>query len=976
MPFSKIFVDGLAGCSYGSRPDANTWEWEPCFGTNGPVTRVQSVATDGAGNTSTQTFEVKVDRYIPVASAKPDRAPLVDGFYGAPVDVILSGKEAWGSNQASGISHMRYQVDGSPWKEIENEGRVRIATDGTHVVGYHAVDFAGLESGTRVFPDDPPAVPDEPITIKMDLRAPTTSAVVSPTPNGLGWNREDATVELVANDGPGVGVQQIIFSASGAQPIASTSVPGSLAEVRVTTPGTTTITYQARDRVGHLAPARTVTVRLDKALPAAAISSPGNLTVYRTGKISFAGSASDLLSGLATVQFLVDDIVVNTDAAAPYSFALDSAAIPDGIHTVAIRATDRAGNIRTSARTVYVNRTSNTYLRSRPPRTTTSTSASFAFSAWDTKSTYQCSLDGAAFTACASPKAYSKLAVRNHTFRVRAISSTGVLDTTPATYTWKVEPLPAARTTLTSVSPSATMSNSAEAPSASANGRFVAFEDFAPLVPTDTNNLRDIYVRDRDADKDSIFDETGTLKTVRVSVTTSGAQANHNSYKPSISGDGRFVAFRSLASNLVGGDTNGYYDIFLHDRDTDADGIYDEVGAISTRRISVSETGAQSAGHSDNPIVSADGRFVAFDTGANLASGDTGYFDIYLYDRLAGRVKRMSVTSTGASGIGQSSQPSLSADGRFVAFVSNARNLTNAPSAHYQNDVYIRDRDTDRDRIFDEPGAVSNVKLSYSTTGGAPDGYVQFRPAISATGRFVAFNSNAKNLVANDTNLQTDIFSHDRDTDRDGIFDEIGATSVARVSIASNGTQADRGSAEMTISGDGRYIAFVSSATNLAPGATSGFAQVFLRDVKARTTRLGSVTSTGTQGNLRSIQPWLSDNGGYLLYFSDSVNMAPDDKTSDRDIFSSRTDTVAPDTAIVNGPRFFTTALTATFTWRSNEAGTTYTCSLDFGPYLPCAGSKSYAGLRAGEHVFQVRATDSSGNTDASPAVREWTVRP
>lgn len=981
---NNTFVNGQAGCAYGNRIDANTYEWSfttairdsnlypKCFGRLA-ITQIRAVATDNAGNTSTYTFEAKVDRASPLAKATPSRLPLVDGFYGVPIAVVLTGEDCR-SVACSDVSHIRYQLDNGPWLNTKNGGAVNIATDGTHTIRYHAVDFAGRESG-RSYHDGDAAVPvDEPITIKMDLRAPTTGATVAPARNSAGWSKENATIELVANDGLGAGTQEIIFSATGAQPIASTTVPGSLAEVRITTPGTTTITYQARDRVGNLAAAKTVVIKLDKALPSASLSSPANGSLYRTGKITMAGTASDSLSGLARVQFLVDDIVVNTDTTSPYGFTLDSVVIPDGIRSVAIRAVDRAGNIRTAARTIYVNRTSNTYLRSRPPRTTTSRSAGLAFSAWDTKSTFQCSLNGAAFTACVSPKSYASLAVRNHTFRVRARSSTGVLDTTPATYTWRIDPMPAARTVLSSDAPVTTISNSAEAPSISTSGRFVAFEDFAALVTGDTNGFRDIYVRDRDTDKDGIFDEAGTMKMVRLSVSSGGIQSNHNSYEPSISGDGRFVAFRSIATNLVTGDTNGYHDIFLHDRDTDKDRVYDEAGAISTRRINVSAAGTQANAHSQHPFVSVDGRYVAFDTYAgNLVPGDTGYFDVFLYDVAGQTLRRASVTSEGAQALGQSVNPALSADGRYVAFVSNARNL--AGTTHNQNDVYVHDRDTDRDRVFDEPGATGTVKMSFSLTGGAPDGYVQFRPAISSTGRFVAFNSNAKNLVPNDTNLQMDIFASDRDTDRDGIFDEMGATSLSRVNVATNGTQADKGSYEMSISGDGRYVAFVSSATNLAPGATSGFTQIFLRDLKTRTTRLGSVTSTGAQGSLRSLHPSLSANGGYLSYFSDSVNMTADDKTSDRDIFTSKVDLLNPNTEILTGPKFFTTATSATFRWTSSEVGVTYTCSLDLGAYLPCGGSKSYSGLRLGEHIFQVRATDVSGNTDPTPAVREWTIR-
>jgi Tol biopolymer transport system component len=235
----------------------------------------------------------------------------------------------------------------------------------------------------------------------------------------------------------------------------------------------------------------------------------------------------------------------------------------------------------------------------------------------------------------------------------------------------------------------------------------VAFESLASDligIGGDTNGLRDIFVHDRDTDADGIFDEPAFIKTVRVSVSSTGAQATtNNSFAPSISSTGRYVAFESLASDLIGigGDTNGLRDIFVHDRDTDADGIFDEAGFISTVRVSVDTGGSQSI-------------------------------------------------------TGNSSTPSISSTGRFVTFESLARDLI-AGDTNGLRDVFFHDRDTDGDGIYDEPGAISTVRVSLDTSGVQANNS-SFAPSISPDGKFVAFESMANNLVTGDTNGLTDIF--------------------------------------------------------------------------------------------------------------------------------------------------------------------------------------------------------------------------
>src|SRR5437016_5587381 len=230
-----------------------------------------------------------------------------------------------------------------------------------------------------------------------------------------------------------------------------------------------------------------------------------------------------------------------------------------------------------------------------------------------------------------------------------------------------------------SVTSGGTEGNGASLGSAlSADGRFVAFDSAATdLVAGDTNGVSDVFVHDR---------QTGT--TERVSVASDGTQGNGKSgllsfaFPPALSGDGRFVAFVSFATNLVAGDTNGATDVFVHDRQ-----------ASTTERVSVAFYGTQGNDASSSPALSGAGRFVSCPSAAtNLVAGDTnGATDVFVHDRQTGTTERVSVASGGTQGNGISAAPALSADGRFVAFHSTATNLV-AGDTNGANDVFVHDR--------------------------------------------------------------------------------------------------------------------------------------------------------------------------------------------------------------------------------------------------------------------------------------------
>jgi Tol biopolymer transport system component len=288
-------------------------------------------------------------------------------------------------------------------------------------------------------------------------------------------------------------------------------------------------------------------------------------------------------------------------------------------------------------------------------------------------------------------------------------------------------------------------------PSITADGRYVALSSTAStLVEGDTNGLRDVFVRD-----------TVSGATTRVSLSTSGRQGNRGSgtsEPPALSDDGRYVAFSSTASNLVGGDTNHLQDVFVRDRQ-----------AGTTERVSVATGGEQANERSLSSVISADGRYVLFQSFAsNLVAGDTnGVGDVFMRDRATGTTTRVSVSNVGEQGNGISSSPAVSDDGRYVAFASYASNLV-VGDTNGVTDVFVRDMQT---------GTTTRASVA---SGGAEAQGSSSSPSISAGGSLVAFDSLAANLVPGDTNGSNDVFVHDRQT-----------SATTRVSVASGGTQAN-----------------------------------------------------------------------------------------------------------------------------------------------------------------------------------------
>jgi archaellum component FlaF (FlaF/FlaG flagellin family) len=271
-------------------------------------------------------------------------------------------------------------------------------------------------------------------------------------------------------------------------------------------------------------------------------------------------------------------------------------------------------------------------------------------------------------------------------------------------------------------------------------------------------------------------------------------------------------------------------------------------------RVSVGENGTEGNNYSRYPSISKDGRYVTFQSEAsNLVPGDTNnYSDIFVYDRELNTTEGVSVGENGTQGNNHSYGSSVSKDGRYVAFHSYASNLVPGDTNGII-DVFVHDR---------ELNTTERASVGENGTQGNDDSFDS--AVISENGRYVSFMSRASNLVAEDTNETADVFVYDRELN-----------TTERVSVGENGTQGNNFSSWSSISGNGRYVAFYSFASNLVPEDTNDTADVFVYDRELNTTERVSVGENGTQGNNSSGTPSISGDGRYVIFSSSASNLVP-----------------------------------------------------------------------------------------------------
>jgi Tol biopolymer transport system component len=384
-----------------------------------------------------------------------------------------------------------------------------------------------------------------------------------------------------------------------------------------------------------------------------------------------------------------------------------------------------------------------------------------------------------------------------------------------------------------------TANGASHAPAVSDNGRWVVFTSTADdLVANDANGVEDVFVRDL---------TLGTTTLVSVKQDGSGS-ATGASGAASISANGRWVTFSSVAEDLVGNDGNGQEDVFVRDLQT---GV--------TSLVSIDRQGSSSGtGRSYGPVLTPGGRTVAFLSNANdlVADDDNDAFDVFVRDLNAGTT---SLVSLGRDGIGggraDSWGPIVSPNGRYVVFSSAARNLV-VGDRNQAADVFLRDL---------RQGTTTLVSCSRNgkrTANGASTAL-----GVSASGRYVLFTSQADNAAAGDRNGASDLFVRDL---RDAV------TKI--VSVNPNGRTANGPSTAGALSSDGRYVLFASNATNLTTPATSGVGDIFRRDVvDGITTLVSGATTSSAGGDGRSDSPLLTPDGRYGLFVSAASNLSEAD---------------------------------------------------------------------------------------------------
>ena len=502
-------------------------------------------------------------------------------------------------------------------------------------------------------------------------------------------------------------------------------------------------------------------------------------------------------------------------------------------------------------------------------------------------------------------------------------------------------------------------------PAVSADGRHVAFLTDARLDPRDANLSFDIYVRDR---------VRGT--TALVSVTRDGVVGNGSSQRPSISADGRFVAFASSASNLVPDDVNNADDIFVLDRDSGEDGVFDEPDGTIVTRVSLDTDGIEANCTSARPSISADGRYVAFDscvTNWAVVSGKTlAVHDIFVHDRerfVTEWVNPSTQNSPNRFNNHHSGDASISSDGRFVAFASQATTQPQTLGHFGSSQIYVRDT------CRGAPGACQEA-----TEWASPQAHVDsepsdaFKPSISADGRHVAYESRSTVLVPGDTNAVTDIFVFNRQTQ-----------AATRVNVSSAGSQAVTtqpstcsGSLHASISGNGRFVAFESCANNLVADDTvpPNYQDIFVHDrdpdgngafdeAGSIATRLITRNPAGITADSSSLYPTISTDGRVIVFSSFSRDITP--AASPIGVYAWTAGNQVPiadagsdQTVGATGPDGATVTLDASASSDPDGDPLTFTWTGSFGTLTGVSVSPT---LGAGTHTVTLTVDDGRGGT-------------
>ena len=377
----------------------------------------------------------------------------------------------------------------------------------------------------------------------------------------------------------------------------------------------------------------------------------------------------------------------------------------------------------------------------------------------------------------------------------------------------------------------------------SADGQRIAFLSSADnLVPGDTNNRSDVFVRD-----------LSTGVTTRVSLGQGGVQGNRDVFELHLSADGSTVAWTTASTNLVPGVTGNLRDVYVRDLNT---------GAV--QRVSVSSAGAQANFHSEDPWLSADGSIVAFGSGAtNLVPADTNNAaDVFVHDRSTGTTTLVSRALSGLPATGNSAEPSMNAAGTQVVFSSIAGDLV-AGDTNQQSDVFVRDL-----------ANATTTRLSVTPGGVQGDSGSRF-PRITPDGAWVVFESDAGSFDPTDTNGVDDVF-----------VSELATGALERVSLSPSGQSSSGYCTQPSISADGRFLAFAVEADDLDPTDTNNRPDTYRKDRLTGALWRVSLGPGGQQDNVGSGRNTISADGLRVAFYTNSTSfLSPDLNGFDADVY-------------------------------------------------------------------------------------------
>ncbi|HEX3873536.1 MAG TPA: hypothetical protein VHW26_05285 [Solirubrobacteraceae bacterium] len=478
-------------------------------------------------------------------------------------------------------------------------------------------------------------------------------------------------------------------------------------------------------------------------------------------------------------------------------------------------------------------------------------------------------------------------------------------------------------------------------PSISADGEFVAFASSA-------TNLTGTAGASGSAAEEIYVDDDAAQSVRLVSATAAGGPANGASSEPSISGDGRTVAFVSTASNLVGGVAHGIQNIYL-----------ETAGGGPPTLVSVGVGGSATDGNSYQPEISANGRFVVFTSTADdlIAGDDNDKPDVFERDLVAGVTRRVSVASHGGQANGPSSNASVSGDGRYVTFASTSSNLVGRQKTATE-EVYVHDTASNLTNVI----SVSSGGTRQNAAVSSP--FTQIS-SISGDGRYVAFDSDATNLTKGGRNGHTNVYVRDRTRKRTEL-----------VSVSSTGTAGDNDSFSPEISPDGHFVVFDSLADDLAPDAAAG-SNVYVRELgSAETTTVDVTADSRTRDPELSSsllqQPVVSANGAFGVFESGADNLVSSPSNGVENLYLRAL--AAPQTVLgtpppaVSGPR-------PTVDFRADDPFASFgLCEIDKLRVVCPLGRYRLPHLKPGEHRLSVAAGGAGMLFDPTPIVTKFRV--